>query len=197
MAPKTFMFIICFALTTSHTAEHSYGRQPDSEVAKVKRLSPPGLGHECMPPCRSHLYNNSQKVRREPQKNTKANVVKEETTQNGLGIATINVASWSAKIITMVGTVSKEFDILLIQEHHKIRKRDMKTGPYVIAGFAPAQRTIRSKSGRGWHTSGGVAILVRDNFYFEKDKHIPQQGLNWTAVKNQTAQKTWANKKQR
>ena len=59
----------------------------------------------------------------------------------------------------------------------------MKTGPYIIADFAPAQRTVRTKSGRGWHTTGGVAILVRDNLYFEKDKHIPQQGLNWTAVK--------------
>ena len=38
----------------------------------------------------------------------------------------------------------------------------MKTGPYIIAGFAPAQKTVRTRSGRGWHTSGGVAILVRE-----------------------------------
>ena len=61
MAPKTFMFRICFALTTAHTAEHSYGRQPEIEVAKVKGLSPRGLVHESMPPYRSHLYKNSQK----------------------------------------------------------------------------------------------------------------------------------------
>ena len=59
----------------------------------------------------------------------------------------------------------------------------METGPYIIAGFAPAQKTVRTKSGKGWHTSGGVAILVRDNLYFEKDKHIQQHGLNWAAVK--------------
>ena len=28
-----------------------------------------------------------------------------------------------------------------------------------------------------------VAILVRDNLYYEKDKYILQQGLNWAAVK--------------
>ena len=59
----------------------------------------------------------------------------------------------------------------------------MKTGPYIIAGFAPAQRTVRTKSGRGWHSTGGVAILVRDILYFEKDQHIPQQGRNWKAAK--------------
>ena len=79
--------------------------------------------------------------------------------------------------------LAKEYDILLIQEHHKIWERDMKTGPYIIAGFAPAQPTFPTRSGKGWHTSGGVAILVRENLYFEKDKHIPQQGLNWAAIK--------------
>ena len=83
----------------------------------------------------------------------------------------------------MITKMAKEYDIRPIQEHHKFRKRDMKTGPYIIAGFAPAQRTVRTKNGRGWHSSGGVAILVRDNLYFEKDKHIPQQGLNWAAIK--------------
>ena len=71
------------------------------EVAKVKGLSPPGLGHECMPPYRSRLYDKVQKARYEPYQNIKANVVKEETTQEGLRIATINITSWSAEIITM------------------------------------------------------------------------------------------------
>ena len=79
--------------------------------------------------------------------------------------------------------LAKEYDILLIQEHHKIRERDMKTGPYIIASFAPAPRTAPTRNGKGWHTRGGVAILVRDHLHFEKDKHIPQQGLNWAAVK--------------
>ena len=83
----------------------------------------------------------------------------------------------------MITKMANEYDIILIQEHHKFRRRDMKTGPYIIAGFAPAQRTVRTKNGKGWHSSGGVAILVRDNLYFEKDKHIPQQGLKWAAVK--------------
>ena len=79
--------------------------------------------------------------------------------------------------------MSAEFDILLIQEHHKVRRKDMKTGPYVLAAFAPAQRIVPTKSGRGWHTTGGVAILVRNTLYYERDKFIPQQGLNWAAIK--------------
>ena len=77
----------------------------------------------------------------------------------------------------------KDYDILLIQDYHQMRKRDMKTGTYIIAGCTVAQRTVPTKSGRGWHTTGGVAILVRDNLYYERDKHIPQQGLNWAAIK--------------
>ena len=79
--------------------------------------------------------------------------------------------------------MAPEFDILLIQEHHKIRRKDMKTGPYVLAAFAPAQTTMPTKKGRGWHTTGGVAILVRENLCYERDKFIPQQGLNWAAIK--------------
>ena len=59
----------------------------------------------------------------------------------------------------------------------------MKTGPYVLAAFAPAQKTVPTKSGRGWHTSGGVAILVRETRYYERDRFTPQQGLNWAAIK--------------
>ena len=61
----------------------------------------------------------------------------------------------------------------------------MKTGPYIIASFAPAQRTV----------PGGVAILVRDNLYFEKDKYIPQKGLNWAAVKIRLRKKPGQNKR--
>ena len=59
----------------------------------------------------------------------------------------------------------------------------MNTGPYVLAAFAPAQKTIPTQDGRGWHTSGGVAILVKPDLYYEKDRFIPQQGLNWAAIK--------------
>ena len=114
------MFIMCFALATAHTAEHSYGRQPDMEVAKVKGLSPPGLGHQCLTPYRSHRYRNN--IRNAPNKNIKPNFVKEDTVQKGLRIATINVSSWSPKIITLMAKLAKEYDILLIQEHHKIQK---------------------------------------------------------------------------
>ena len=31
---------------------------------------------------------------------------------------------------------------------------------------------MKTKSGRGWHSTGGVAIFVRDNLYFEKDRII-------------------------
>ena len=175
------MFIMCFALATAHTAEHSYGRQPDMEVAKVKGLSPPGLGHQCLTSYRSHLYSNN--IRSAPNKNIKANIVKEDTVQKRLRIATINVTSWSPKIVTCMSILAKEYDILLIQEHHKFRAKDMKTGPYIIASFAPAQKTVPSKNGKGWHSTGCVAILVRDHLYFEKDKHILQHGLKWAAVK--------------
>ena len=87
-------------------------------------------------------------------------MVKEDTTQKGLRIVTINVASWSPKIVTYMTLLVKEYDILLIQEHHKIREKDMKTGPYIIASFAPAQRTVPTRNGKGWHTSGGVAINI-------------------------------------
>ena len=151
------------------------------EVAKVKGLSPPGLAHEAMPPYKSHIYQNKHHIK--PQSNVKTNIVKQDTDVKGLRIVTINVTSWSPKIITMINKMAKEYDTILIQEHHKFRKRGMKTGPYIISGFAPAQRTVRTKNGKGWHSSGGVAILVRDNLYFERDKHIPQQGLNWAAIK--------------
>ena len=79
--------------------------------------------------------------------------------------------------------LARVYDIVLIQEHRKIRAKDMKAGPYIIAGFAPAQRTTMKANGKDWHTSGGVAILVRENLYFEQDKHIPQTSLNWAAIK--------------
>ena len=152
------------------------------EVAKVQGLSPPGLAHAALPPYKSHIYQNKQYIK--PQSNVKTNIVKVDTdVKSGLRIVTINVTSWSPKIITMITKMAKEYDIILIQEHHKFRKQDMKTGPYIIAGFAPAQRTVRTKNGKGWHSSGGVAILVRDNLYFERAKHNPQQGLNWAAIK--------------
>ena len=152
------------------------------ETAKVQGLSPPGLAHAALPPYKSHVYQNKQYIR--PQSNVKTNIVKVGTdVKSGLRIVTINVTSWSPKIITMITKMANEYDIILIQEHHKFRKQDMKTGPYIIAGFAPAQRTVRTKNGKGWHLSGGVAILVRDNLYFERDKHIPQQGPNWAAIK--------------
>ena len=59
----------------------------------------------------------------------------------------------------------------------------MKTGPYILAAFAPAQKTVPTQTGKGGHTSGGVAILVRETLKFERDRYIPQQGLNWAAIK--------------
>ena len=147
-----------------------------------------------LPPYKSHLCND--KLHKKPQSNVKTNIVKEETDKKGLKIATINVTSWSPKIISMISKMSKEYDIILIQEHHKFRKRDMKTGPYIIAGFAPAPRTVRTKNGKGWHSTGGVAILVRDNLYFERDKHIPQRGLSWAAIKLDYASSLDKNRKE-
>ena len=151
------MLLACISAAMAHWGERSYGREPYAEVAPIKGLSPPGLDNPYKHP-----------VRHEPQQNIKANIVKEETTQHGLSVAAVNVTSWSPQIITMICKMAKDFDMLLIQEHHKIRKKDMKKRPYIIAGFAPAQKTVRTKSGKGWHTSGGVAILVRDNLYLEK-----------------------------
>ena len=91
--------------------------------------------------------------------------------------------------------LAKDIDILLLQEHHKVRQKDMKTGPYSIASFAPAQRTVPTRNGKGWHTCGGVAILVRDNLYFEKDKCIQQKGLNWVAVKIRLRKQPGQNKR--
>ena len=129
----------------------------------------------------SNMYSNG--VRTEPEQHTIVNQVREDKTLKGLRIATINVTSWSPKIRRMVTNMSGEFDILLIQEHHKLRRKDMNTGPYVLAAFAPAQKTVPTQDGRGWHTSGGVAILVKPTLYYEEDRFIPQQGLNWAAIK--------------
>ena len=98
------------------------------ENAKVQGLSPPGLTHSALPPYKSHIFQNKQHVH--PPSNVKENVVKEEgDTKRGLRIVTINVTSWSPKIITMITKMANEYDIILIQEHHKFRRRDMKTGP--------------------------------------------------------------------
>ena len=145
-------------------------------MTSIKVLGPPGLANPYLPSYKSSIYDKQTKVRTERKHNVYVNKPKEDITQHGLRVATINVTSWSPKIITMISKMAKKIDTLLIQEHHKIRKRDMKMGPYVIAGFAPAQKTVRTKNGRGWHTTGGVAISVRGNLYYEKDKHIPQHG---------------------
>ena len=100
LTPKSFIFIIGLAIATAHTAEDSYGRQPHLEVTKVKGLSPPGLAHECLPSYSSNTYFKG--VRTEPKQNTIANQIKEDKTLNGLRIATINVTSWSSKIIRMI-----------------------------------------------------------------------------------------------
>ena len=125
------MFIICFALATAHTAENSYGRQPDTEVAKVRGLAPPGLWHQCIKPYRSHLLKDG--YRYEGTKNIEPNIIKVENPTAGLRIATINVTSWSPKIVTYMAKFAKEYDIIPIQEHHKMRATDMRTGPYIIA----------------------------------------------------------------
>ena len=148
-------------------AECQLWRDRDTEVG-VFSVSPPGLVNPFTPPYKSQLYmdkkasaNNvkthivKEGKRIKPESNVKANIVKEVSTDKGLRICTINVTSWSPKIQTMITKMSNEYDIILIQEHHKFRRRDMKTGPYIIAGFAPAQRTVRTKNGRGWHSSGG------------------------------------------
>ena len=181
--PRLHIFFACFFVAMANSGEDTYGRLREAEVTSIKVLGPPGLANPYLPSYKCNIYNKQTRVRTEPKHNLYANKPKEDTTQHGLRIATINVIPWSTKIITMITKMSEEFEILLIQEHHKIRKRDMKTGPYVLAGFAPAQKTVRTKNGRGWHTTGGVAILVWGNPYYEKDKLIPQQGLNWAAIK--------------
>ena len=113
----------------------------------------------------------------------KLNKIKEEKTENGLKSITINVTSWSPKIKTYMIKLAKEYDIVLIQEHHKLRAKDLATGPCIVAGFAPAQRIILKPNGKDLHTSGGVAIFVRHHLYFEKDKYVPQSGRTWAAVK--------------
>ena len=153
IAPKALMILMGLALASAHTAEESYGRQPQLEVVKIKGLSPPGLTHASLP---SYLSNNYSKgIRTEPEHHTITNHVQEDKTLKGLRIATINVTSWSPKIRKMITNMSGEFDIILIQEHHKLRRKDMNTGPYVLAAFAPAQKTIPTQDGRGWHNSGG------------------------------------------
>ena len=103
--PNTLMLLMCAVLSTAHTGETSYGRQPHMEVAKVKGLSPPGLTHEAMPPYKSHLYQDKQHIK--PHSNVKTNIVKVDTDVKGLRIVTINVTSWSPKIITMISKMAK------------------------------------------------------------------------------------------
>ena len=84
-----------------------------------------------------------------------ANIIKDEKPTTGLRIVTVNVTSLSPKIITYMATLAKKYDIVLIQEYHKTKARDMKTGPYDIAGFAPAQRTTsKPKEQIGTHREG-------------------------------------------
>ena len=190
------VMVLSAMLASSHG--DSYGRRPAEEVVKA-HIGPPGLANSIFPPyasntyhkgvrneLTSHTYHNQTKIVGE--KHTKEQALAksaekaQESPKKGLKIATINVTSWSPKIVRLMSFLAATDDILLIQEHHKIRRRDMKTGPYIIAGFAPAQKTVQTKQGRGWHTSGGVAIVVRDDLYYEKDRNIPQQGLNWAAI---------------
>ena len=127
----------CIAMADGHG-----WRDRKSEVASIKTLSPPGLVNSYCPPYKSHLYkNNTQEKHIKPESNVKVNTVKEETDIKGLRLVTINVTSWSPKIITMISKMSKEYDIILIQEHHKFRKRDMKTGPYII-GASPLHKEL-------------------------------------------------------
>ena len=112
-APRAYILLACICAAMAHSGERSYGRAPC--------LIPPGLDNPYMPSYKSHLYKHP--VRNEPQQNIKANIVKEETTQQGLSVATISVTSWSPKIITMISKMAEDFDILLVHEHHKIRKK--------------------------------------------------------------------------
>ena len=114
-------------------ADGQIWRERHTEVAPIRTLSPPGLVNSYCPPYKSHLYNHKKLEKHvHPKNNVKANIVKEESDMKGLRIVTINVTSWSPKIQTMITKMAKEYDIILIQEHHKFRKRDMKTGPYII-----------------------------------------------------------------
>ena len=113
-------------LASSHGGINTYGRMPEQEVCKF-RLGPPGLSNPYMPSYESNTFTKG--VRHELAHHTYATPLKEDTTLNGLRIATINVTSWSPKIQRMITYMSGEFDILLIQEHHKRRRKDMKTGP--------------------------------------------------------------------
>ena len=48
--PNALMLLMCAVISTAHTGETTYGRQPHMEVAKVQGLSPPGLAHPALPP---------------------------------------------------------------------------------------------------------------------------------------------------
>ena len=130
----------------------NYGKITEEKACSFN-LGPTGLTNPHMP---TYHSNFPKGVRKELTHHKHENPIKEDITLNGLKIATINVTSWSSKIRRMIAHMYSEFDIILIQEHHKFSKNDMKTGPYVFAAFAPAQKTVPTQDGRGWHTSGGV-----------------------------------------
>ena len=85
-----------------------------------------------------------------------------------------------------MATLAKEYDIVLIQEHHKTRAKDMTTGPYVIAGFAPAQRTTLKPNGKDWYTPGGCHIGARQPVFRKgqiRPTILPKLGSGENTVK--------------
>ena len=119
---STIMLLVWAMVASGHSGVQTYGRQPENEVIHKMRLGPPGLMNPYMPSYESNTYKDG--VRNELTNHTYAHQIKEDKTLNGLRIATINVTSWSPKILRMIAYMSGEFDILLIQEHHKLRRKD-------------------------------------------------------------------------
>ena len=111
------VLLACVMLASGH------GEMSQGTIDKACHftLSPPGLVNTHMPSYDSNIF--SKGVRKELTHHTIENPVKEDTTLAGRKIATINVTSWSNKIQRMITHMHSEFDILLIQEHHKFRKK--------------------------------------------------------------------------
>ena len=99
-----------------------------------------------------------------------------------MDIITVNITTLSDSARSWLA--SQTADIILIQEHRCLTRRQfgMIIGFEVI--FSPARRTMLS--GRGWESSGGVAILYRRNgLYIIKDRWVKSKGHAWVSIRFQ------------
>ena len=112
---STIILLLCVLLASGHGELNQRG----VEKASFFTLGPPGLTNPHMPSYKSLIFDKKQ-VQTELTQHTVKNPIKEDITLKGLRIATINVTTWSKKIQRMITYMYAEYDILLIQEHHKI-----------------------------------------------------------------------------